>query len=114
MKKAKKTKKIMTHDQLAELEAAENQLEAYREDVATLKPNVHEAERDTREAQANLKKEKNHLAKAEKDLAVMKKRLAKLKAKYKGWAKPKTDASPAGYPSAGAEGDDVQVPEGMP
>jgi len=88
-KNTKAKKKTMTADQLAELNATENQVEDYREDVANQKPNVREAESDTREAQANLKKEKNGLAKAEKDLATVKKRLAKLKTKYKGWAKPK-------------------------
>ena len=98
MKNMKKIKKTMTEAQLAELEAAESALGEYRDDVANQKPNVREAEQDVRLSLAGLKKEKNHLAKAEKDVAIAKKTVAKLKTKYKGWARPKADASPAGYP----------------
>ncbi len=111
MKNTKSTKKTMTTDQLAELEAVENALGDYRDDVATQKANVREAEADTREAQANLKKEKNHLAKAEKDVAATKKSLAKLKAKYKGWARPKADAFAP--PAGTGDGSFDQVADGL-
>lgn len=109
MKNKKSAKKTMTFEQVEELNDAENLFLTYREDLTNYRVNLREAERDTREAQANLKKEKNLLAKTEKDVAAAKKSFDKLKTKYKGWAKPKPDASPARHYSSG-----VQVREGMP
>jgi chromosome segregation ATPase len=112
-KTMKTKKKMMTEDQLGELQEADGRLAECREDLVNQKSNLSAAEAHAREAQAILKKEKNLLARSEKEVTVAKKHLAKLKAKYKGWMRPKESSASSGTGGTG-DGPFDQVTEGMP
>lgn len=78
----KKPKKVMTQEQLDELEAVKNALIDHRSEVVEIKADLREQKLAIRKVQADLRV-------AEKVLRATQSQLGKLTIKYRGWKKPK-------------------------